>query len=142
MSARPYPVTDLDSSPWWEALRRREFVLQACTPCRRLRWPARAICNDCGSDEWTWTPACGLGTVASWTVTHRSGPAGGERFVVVLVRLDDQDDILVPGYVDGPPDGSGLVIGLPVEVGFEDVEVGDAEDRLVVLRWRRAARRG
>ncbi|SDH07397.1 hypothetical protein SAMN05421505_11132 [Sinosporangium album] len=142
MSTRPYPVTDLDSSPWWEALQRREFVLQSCAPCRRLRWPARAMCNDCGSDEWTWVSASGVGAVASWTVTHRPGPAGGETFVVVLVRLDDQDDILVPGYFDGPPDGAGLTIGLPVEVGFDEVEAGDDGRRLTVLRWRRAALRG
>ncbi|TDD26262.1 hypothetical protein E1287_36560 [Actinomadura sp. KC06] len=141
MSARPYPATDLDSAPWWEALRRRELLLQACGPCRRLRWPARAICNDCGSDDWTWVPASGFGTVASWTVTHRPATAGGP-FVVVLVRLDDQDDILMPGYVDGPQDGAGLVIGLPVQVGFEDVAAGDGGRDLVVLRWRPVHRSG
>ncbi|GAA5063704.1 hypothetical protein HNP84_008200 [Thermocatellispora tengchongensis] len=142
MSARPYPVPDPDSAPWWEALQRREFVLQACASCQRLRWPARAICNDCGSDRWTWAPASGRGAIASWTVTHPSRTAGGRPFVVVLVRLDDQDDILVPGHYDGPPDGAGLAIGLPVEAGFEDVEAGDDGRRLVLLRWRRAAQGG
>ncbi|TDB88442.1 hypothetical protein E1264_11285 [Actinomadura sp. KC216] len=141
MSARPHLVTDLDSAPWWEALRRREFLVQACVPCRRLRWPARGFCNDCGSDDWTWVRASGLGTVASWTVTHRPAAEGGP-FAVVLVRLADQDDILVPGYVDGPQDGTGLAIGLPVEVGFMDVAAGDDERDVVVLRWQPVHRSG
>jgi uncharacterized OB-fold protein len=78
-----------------------------------------------------------LGTVASWTVTHRTGAVDAGQFVVVVVRLDDQDDIVMPGYIDGPADGAGLSIGLPVAVGFDEVDVGRDGWRLVVLRWRR-----
>jgi hypothetical protein len=55
---------------------------------------------------------------------------------VVLIRLDDQEDIFIPGYVDGPPDGAGLAIGAPVSVGFDEVELGPPGWRHVVLRWR------
>jgi uncharacterized protein len=130
-------MTDADSAPWWEALQRRELLVQCCEDCRRLRWPARSTCNDCGSSRGRWVPATGLGTVASWTVTHRTGAVDAGQFVVVVVRLDDQDDIVMPGYIDGPADGAGLSIGLPVAVGFDEVDVGRDGWRLVVLRWRR-----
>ncbi|WP_164478356.1 Zn-ribbon domain-containing OB-fold protein [Mycolicibacterium stellerae] len=132
-----HPLADADSAPWWDALERGQLLIQCCTGCQRLRWPARAICNDCGSFEWRWIPATGRGTIASWTVTHRSAPADATPTVVVMVRLDDQDDIFMPGFVDGPDDGSGLSIGLPVNVGFDEVAVGSDGWRLSVLRWRR-----
>jgi uncharacterized protein len=136
MSPRIRPSTDVDSAPWWDAMQRRELIVQCCQDCQRLRWPARALCNDCLSERFKWVPVNGSGTVASWTVTHRAGAGEAARYVVVLVRLDDQDDILVPGYIDGPTDGSQLSVGIPVQVGFDEVEVGEDGWRLVVLRWR------
>lgn len=136
-SARPMPVADLDSAPWWEALRRRELLLQRCDDCGRHRWPPRAVCNDCGSLAWQWLPASGGGTVASWTVSHHAfGPGIETPFVVVLVRLDDQDDIYIPGYVDGPSDGAGLEIGARVTVGFADFPSADGGS-ITLLRWNR-----
>ncbi len=75
------------------------------------------------------------GTIASWTVGHRPG-AESAPSVVVMVRLDEQDDLLVPGYIDGPADGRGLRIGQSVDVGFDDVEFGSQGWRVAVLRWR------
>jgi len=129
-----FPLADPDSQPWWDALARGELVVQHCAACPRLRWPARAMCNDCGAFEWSWVPACGRGTVASWTVSHQPE---SQRSVVVMVRLDDQDDIFMPGFVDGPADGEGLYVGLPVDVGFDEVVVGTEGWRMTVLRWRR-----
>jgi uncharacterized protein len=127
-------MADADSAPWWEALQRHELLIQRCRNCARLRWPARAICNDCHCADSSWISPVGSGTIASWTVTHRPG---NDKFVVALVRLDDQDDILIPGYIDGPADGAGLNIGMPVHVGFDQVEISDDGWKLVVLRWRR-----
>lgn len=135
-SARPRPVPDLDSAPWWEGLGRRELFVQHCDECDRLRWPPRALCNNCGSVDARWLPASGRGTVVSWTVTYRPfGPGVEVPFVTALIRLDDQDDIVIPGYVDGPADGGGLEIGMPVTVGFEEVDADGG--RLVLLKWKR-----
>jgi uncharacterized protein len=139
VTEHPYPPMDLDSTPWWEALGRHELTLQQCEHCNRYRWPARAACNDCGGLDWQWVPACGRGTVESWTATyHAFGPGVEVPFAVVLVRLDDQDDIFVPGYVEGPGDGSELEIGLPVTAGFEDVVAAGGKP-LTLLRWKPAA---
>jgi len=137
MTVLNYPVSDADSAPWWGALQERRLLIQQCQDCQRLRWPARAMCNDCGSIHGTWVPATGSGTIASWTVTHPPGPTA-DPYVVVVVRLDDQDDIFLPGFVDGPTDGLGLCIGMPVEVGFDEVEVGNDGWGLVVLHWHRS----
>ena len=143
------PTPDRDSAPWWEALGHHELTLQRCDDCGALRWPPRELCNRCGSLAWRWVPASGRGTVASWIVNHHAfGSGAGGRpapYVVVLVRLDDQADILIPGGWDGAPDGTDLHAGLPVVAGFDDVELGDVDDpldtsgesdRVALLRWR------
>jgi uncharacterized OB-fold protein len=117
------PTGDRDSKPWWEALSRHELTVQRCDHCAHLRWPARAMCNQCGGFEWTWVPTSGRGSVVSWIVNrHHFSPAFPSPYVVVAVRLDEQDDLVLPGSWDGSPEGDGLRIGLPVTVGFEDVE--------------------
>ncbi|MDP1794470.1 MAG: OB-fold domain-containing protein [Acidimicrobiales bacterium] len=110
--------------------------MQRCGQCTRLRWPGRPICNDCHSSALEWVPVSGRGAIESWTVTHHSfGPAVAVPFVVVLVRLDDQDDIYMPGYFDGPGDGLNLQAGQPVVADFEDVALSDGGSLRVVL-WR------
>ncbi len=89
---------DRDSEPWWEALARHELVQQRCAGCGTWRWPPRARCGRCGSPDWAWEPVSGRATVASWIVNHHSFLAGLEPpYTVVLVRLDEQDDVLIPG---------------------------------------------
>jgi uncharacterized OB-fold protein len=135
--SRPHPQPDRDSAPWWEGVARHELRFQRCAECGRYRWPPRALCNDCGSLEWTWVAASGRGVVASWTVTHRSpAPEVPAPYVVVLVRAEEQDDLFLPGNYEGPSDGSDLVIGAPVVVGFEDLGVEDGTPA-AILRWRR-----
>jgi len=127
----PLPVLDRDSRPWWEAVARHELNVQACEQCGRLRWPPRAMCGSCGSFSWRWTPASGRGLVASWIVNrHPFFPGMAVPSVVVTVRLGDADDVLIPGGWAGSPDGSGLRVGLPVQVGFAENSEG-----VVLLVW-------
>lgn len=129
------PAFDRDSTAWWEALGRHELPLQRCSDCAQLRWPPREICGACGSGTWDWIPSRGSGTIASWNVTWQAvPPATPVPFVVVLVRLDDQPDILIPGSFDGAQDGRGLQVGLPVRAGFVDLE--DTEPPVALLHWR------
>ncbi|MCU1429929.1 MAG: hypothetical protein JWL83_3929 [Actinomycetia bacterium] len=142
-SERPLPVPDRDSLPWWKALVRHELLLQRCASCDALRWPPRELCNRCGTLDWTWIPASGRGTVASWVVNHHMfGPGFRAPYVVVAVRLDDQDDIVMPGAYwgsgDGTEDGADLAIGLPLEVDFDDIDVPSGSEPITLLRWRPA----
>lgn len=137
MTTTPPPTVDRDSRPWWEALARHEFVLQRCDSCAVWRWPARAICNGCGSFDWSWQRPSGQATVASWIVTRHAFLPGFEApYVVLTARLAEQPDLLIPGGYHGPPDGTGLHIGGPLTVGYHDVTTDDGPWTL--LRWRRS----
>jgi uncharacterized OB-fold protein len=130
------PAPDRDSRPWWEALARHELLLQRCDGCGCSRWPARAVCNRCGSLDWRWCGASGEAVVASWIVTHHAfSPAWPTPYVVVLARLDEQDDLLVPGAFAGAVDAPELAVGRPLVAEYEDVRVADG-GAFTLLRWR------
>ena len=131
---RPLPHPDRDSQPWWDALARHELRFQRCTACGTWRWPPRAICGRCGSLEWSFVAASGTGTIASWIVNrHGFGGAFPLPSTAILVRLAEQDDLLLPGGWAGAADGSDLAMGMEVRVGFDDVD-----DEVAILRWEAA----
>jgi uncharacterized OB-fold protein len=129
-------VSDRDSRPWWDALARGDLVLQRCDRCRAWRWPPRAACNRCGSFDAQWEGVTGRGTVASWIVNrHTFGGAVPSPSVVLLVRLEEQDDLLLPGASAGDPEGADLALGVPVLLELEPGAPGDT-DAVTLLRWK------
>ena len=128
-----HPAVDRDSVAWWAALARHELVFQRCGECATWRWPARAMCNACGSFGWGWFPASGRGVIASWIVNHHSFlPGVPAPYVVLSVRMAEQADLVLPGAYDGPHDDPALEIGAPVRVGFSDLP---GEPPAALLRW-------
>jgi uncharacterized OB-fold protein len=99
-SRRTMPVPDRDSAPYWAALAEGRFLMQRCRDCGRWTWPVRPICSGCQGDDLEWAEPSGAGTVYSWVVTHQPYAPDLARLVpytVAMVRVDEQDDILIPG---------------------------------------------
>jgi hypothetical protein len=72
--------------------------------------------------------------VASFVVNrHGFGGAFPLPSTVLLVRLAEQDDVLIPGGWAGAADGADVELGMEVDVGFEDVD-----DGVTLLRWEPA----
>jgi len=97
---RTMPVPDRDSAPYWAALAEGRLDLQQCRDCDRFTWPPRPICSGCHGDHLDWRTVSGNGEVHSWVVTHQvysPDLAPLVPYTVVLVRIDEQDDILIPG---------------------------------------------
>ena len=97
---RVLPLPDQDSEHYWAALADGRLEVQQCRECSRWTWPARPICSNCQSENLAWRPVSGTGEVHSWVRTHNVyAPAFAALvpYVTVLVRLDEQDDILIPG---------------------------------------------
>jgi uncharacterized OB-fold protein len=119
--AKPLPQISPEMAPFFEAAHRHELVVQQCTGCRTLRFPARTICSRCLGREATWVPMSGRGTVFSFAVMHQAvhpGFAAEVPYPVVVVELDEGVRLL-SNLVDCAL--AEVRIGLPVEVVFEDV---------------------
>jgi len=113
------PVTDRGSEPYWSALAEGNLVLQQCRACARRTWPPRPVCSSCQGEDLGWQPVQGTGEVYSWVVTHQvygSDFADLVPYTIVLVRLDEQDDILIPGRLRS---GVEVFQGLRVRVAPE-----------------------
>lgn len=122
-SRRPVPVPDEISAPYWAAAARHILTVARCSQCGTLTLPPDVMCTACGSTDprFVFTPVSGRGVVRSWTVVRRSFLPGFEvPFVLVDVELDEQPDLRVIGRLLDA-DASGLRIGAPVSVAFEDV---------------------
>ena len=119
--AKPLPVIDRVSRPYWEFNRRHEFRLQKCSSCGTVRFPPRERCPNCLNPEATWEPMSGRGRVWSWVVMHQRYFAGFKDelpYVVLWVQLDE-GPMMMSNLVDSDP--ARLRCDAAVEVTFVDV---------------------
>jgi uncharacterized protein len=114
--ARPVPVPDERSAPYWAGAARHELVLARCSRCAKFSLPP----------DYQHETLSGAGQIRSWTVIRQSflpGFAADVPFVLVDVELAEQPELrLIGRLLDGPT--ASLRIGAPAQVAFEDVADG------------------
>jgi len=119
-AAKPVPVVTPEMEPFWSAARERRLVVQRCTGCGALRFPARPRCSGCLGSVAEWVPVSGRGEVFSYVVMHQAmhpGFAAVAPYAVVVVQLAEGVRML-SGMTGIAPDE--IRIGMPVEVTFEE----------------------
>ena len=126
--ARPVPVPDDISRPYWDAAAKHVLAMARCSRCGTFAMPPDMVCSHCHSTdpEFTFVPVSGRGTVRSWTVMHQSFLPGFDDlvpFVLVDVELDEQTDLRTIGRLLDGPDAP-LAVGARVIVAFEDLAPG------------------
>lgn len=126
MTGRPVPVPDAVSAPYWEAAARHELRLARCARCGAYSIPPEPTCEQCGSTDpqFSFQPVSGRGVVRSWTTVEQAFLSGFDvPYVLVDVELAEQAELrLIGRLLDGPD--TPLRIGVPVQVGFEDIADG------------------
>ena len=126
--ARPLPVADQQSAPFWKAAADHVLVIAQCSRCGALTHPPDVVCPHCRTTDpaFAFVPVAGRATVRSWTVMRQSFLPGFDAsvpFVLVDVELDEQPDVrLIGRLVDGL--GPSLQIGARVRAVFEDLAPG------------------
>jgi uncharacterized protein len=117
--ARPVPVADGDSAPYWDAARAHTLMLPYCEGCGRYIFPPRPLCGGCLNAP-EWRQLDGNGTIYSFTIMRDSFMRGfPPPYVVAEVELDVQPGLrIVANVVDCAVEA--VHIGQPVVVTFED----------------------
>lgn len=118
--ARPAPVPDADSAPYWSAALDGRLVVQRCLHCGRAQLYGRALCTACGG-EVRWEPASGRGTVYSYTVIRQNYARPFRDmlpYVVALVDLAEGPRVMT-NIVGCAPDE--VTVGMAVRARFEPV---------------------
>jgi uncharacterized protein len=127
----PVPTITPALEPFFAAAKRGELVVQRCSTCGTLRFPAREVCSRCLSRESSWVPVSGRGKVWSFVVMHQAAHpwfAARVPYAVVHVELDEGVR-MISNLLDVPV--ADVHVGQPVEVVFEPVG-----DDVVLPRFR------
>lgn len=112
------PPTEL-SAPFWEAAREHRFVVPRCNRTGIYFFPPERCVPGTDSIDWSYVESSGTGTVATFTVVHRSpSPDIEAPFILAVVTLDEGWSLLT-NVVDCDP--ADVAIGLSVRVTFLDV---------------------
>jgi uncharacterized OB-fold protein len=129
---RPMPVPTAISAGFWEAARRHELVIQRCSSCERYRHYPQPRCPHCGSDDWSWAPVSGKGTIYTYTVTHhRFHPAWDDLRPYAVATVELAEGVRMVSDLPAE-DTADVAIGAAVEVFFEEF----AEEEVSLPRFR------
>jgi uncharacterized protein len=117
--AKPLPVVDVETQPFWEGCRQGKLLLQRCTQCGHVRFPPTYFCSKCHSAEHEWIHSAGRGRVFSWIVVRHPVPrdvyAADVPYVVALIALDE--GVRIPSNIVGiAPER--MTANMPVRVTF------------------------
>ncbi|MGF7159393.1 hypothetical protein FHS85_001012 [Rhodoligotrophos appendicifer] len=117
---KPIPVPDADSAPFWDGTRAHKLLIQRCTNCGTLRFPARKSCGHCHSDASDWTEVSGKGRVYSWIVVNHPVPREvyGQEVPYVVALIDLDEGVRMVSNIIGC-DVHAVTAEMPVEVVFE-----------------------
>ena len=130
---KPLPRPDLDSKPFWDSAKEHRLALQRCGGCGHYRFPPRLVCPECLSEEATWTPVSGNGSIyVSLTMVRPPNPnwEGDVPYNLSMVELDEGPR-LWSNVVGCDPES--VQIGDRVALVYDDV----TED-VTLPRFRRA----
>jgi uncharacterized protein len=114
--ARPIPRAEPFAAPYWEALRRHEFLLPRSTQTGEFFLPIRAI----APGPFEWAAARPNGTIVSYSWVHlqpSDGYAEELPYVLATVALDDGPQLMT-NIVDASEDQ--VRIGRRVRLVFEE----------------------
>ena len=120
--AKPIPVADEVSAPFWDAVRERRLVVQRCAACGYYNHPPRRVCDACLSQDLTFAPVTGKGKIYSFTIMHQRDVAGFESeapFINLVVELNERPMLLMVSDLSHT-ERDRVRVGAAVEVYFED----------------------
>ena len=115
------PSPDLETQPFWDALKDRTFLVRHCNACGRDHYYPRPFCPKCWSDDVAWKEASGEGTVYTYSVVHVNDlPPFPERvpYVAAIVELDEGPRVMT--NIEGVP-FEDLRVGMPVVVDYKAI---------------------
>ena len=116
---------------FWQYCNNGEFRLQRCSGCGKYLWPPSPVCDECLSEDLTWTLVSGKGKVFSYCTFERQFyPECPAPWHVILVQLEEG-----PWFISNPKDipESEIASGLPVKTTFIDCEDEQGEFKLPVF---------
>ena len=120
--SRPLPALDRDNVAFWTGGKDNQLLINRCGDCQYYIHPPVRFCPKCESRNVAPQKVSGKGRVYTYTINYKQWVPGlPERYVLALVALDEQSDVLLPcNIVNCDPDD--VDFDMPVHVLFEQHE--------------------
>ena len=131
--ARPMPVPDDVSKPFWDACNERRLVIQNCVSCDRLQYPPEKACSSCDSEEMEWVEVSGKGRINGYAVVYDSRIRRWQTeqpYNIAVVELQEDPTITFFSNLSGIAIDE-VPVGAEVQVEFEETENGQ-----LIHEWR------
>lgn len=121
-AARPLPLPDRVTAPYWEAAKEGKLIAQYDAVAGRYRWPPLPYLGTGAGFDFEWRELSGKGTIYSYTIIQPPAhPAFEAPYVVALVEVEESSEVRFVTHIRNV-DPAKLAIGMPVKVQFESVE--------------------
>jgi uncharacterized OB-fold protein len=139
--AKPIPVPDEASAPFFDGARQGRLMLLRCRACDTFMSPIAGIgaplrprCVACFSGDLEWAASSGIGTLYSFVIMHQLyDEAFAAEIPYNIAVVETEEGVrLTSQVVDCPNDQ--LEIDMPLEVTFERLS-----DAVAVPKFRPAA---
>nr|WP_304214336.1 OB-fold domain-containing protein [Fredinandcohnia onubensis] len=115
----PGPTITPISEPFWNAVKRKVFILQRCSDCMKFVFYPRSLCPHCWIGNLVWEKVSGRGILKTWSIVHTPGHPGWKiatPYVVGLVELEEGPTMLSHLLIDNRQE---LEMGLPLQVHYQ-----------------------
>ena len=120
-AAKPVPVPDEISAPFFDGARAGRLMLQHCGACGRWSFPVRERCPHCLAGSLGWRAASGRGTLYTFAIMHRvMNPAFASEVPYNVCQIDLDEGVRMVANVIGIANDQ-LHIGMKLEAVFEEV---------------------
>ncbi|MSO89977.1 MAG: Zn-ribbon domain-containing OB-fold protein [Acetobacteraceae bacterium] len=119
--AKPIPISDEITSPFFDGARAGRLMLQHCTACDGWSFPVRERCPHCFVAPLQWRPASGRGTLYTFAIMHQvMNPGFASSVPYNVSQIDLAEGVRMVANIVGI-DNDALRIGMALEVVFEEV---------------------
>jgi uncharacterized OB-fold protein len=134
--AKPVPVRDAASAPFFAGALRGELMLLRCRACRTfqsptayLGVPSRPCCVRCFAAALEWAPASGRGNLYSFALMHKVyDEAFAEDVPYNIAVVETEEGVRLTSQV---VECDELEVGMALEAVFER-----CNDEVAIPRWR------
>jgi uncharacterized OB-fold protein len=102
---------------FYKFLTQGKLMAGKCTRCGKIHLPPRPLCDNCFSQQFTWTEVSGKGKLLTYSVIHIAPPQFQDLtpYTVGIVELDNGAKI--PGMITGATQKQ-LRIGMDLTIDF------------------------
>jgi len=102
-----------------------------CQKCGKLHLPPRPLCDNCFSQDFSWTEVSGKGKLLTYTIIHVAPPQfqALAPYTVGIVQLEN--GLKLPGMISGVAENE-LKVGMDLALDFKGCNTGQ-----VWPQWQR-----